>query len=116
MAAIPMPLKKQQISIYCEHCRFEGRKPDDPHTIYVQVEIEDEREHRNTSVLLECRVGPLCHQVQLAEIDEGSGIDRDRLARTLETVAEKRLCGNSRICPEEIVCIVDEIRKEASSG
>ena len=109
-----MPLKKLQMRLDCEHCRFAGCNPDDPNAFYVRVAIEDERAHNSASALIECKVEKQCHQLQLVELgSEAGAIDRDRLERALEVVAEQRLCGNNRICPAEIVRIVEDIQNDS---
>ena len=111
-----MPLKKLQMRLDCEHCRFAGCNPDDSHAFYVRVVIEDEQAHNSASALIECKVEPQSHQVQLVELDgEAGAIDRERLERALEVVAEQRLCGNNRICPAEIVRIVEDIQNDNGS-
>jgi len=111
-----MPLKKLQMRLDCEHCRFAGCNPDDPHAFYVRVAIEDERVHSSTSALIECTVEPQSHQLQLVELgSEAGAVDRERLEKALDVVAEQRLCGNNRICPAEIVRIVEDIQKESQA-
>ena len=106
-----MPLKKLQMRLDCEHCRFAGCSPDDPNAFFVRVAIEDEQAGQSASALIECRVEPHSHRLQLVELGgEVDAIDRERLERALDVVAEQRLCGNNRICPAEIVRIVEDIQ------
>jgi len=106
-------VKKQQINIDCERCRFAGCSGEDPHVFYVRVDIEDEQSHQGTSALLECKVEPNAHYIRPLEIGgEAGAIDPDRLEQALETVAARRLCGNNRICPAEIVDIVKDIQDD----
>ena len=110
-----MALNKWQITIDCENCRFEGCNSGDPRAFFVRVNIQDKLAGQEASALLECRVEAQSHLVQLVELSDGNGIDRDRLARILELVSEKRLCGNARICPAEIARMVGDIQNETGT-
>jgi len=110
-----MPLSKLQITIACENCSFQGTSSNDPHAFFVRVGIKDEKNSRGSTAMIECRVDEHSHDVRLVDLDEDTGIDRERLEEALKIVSEKRLCGNNRICPAEIVRIVEQIQNEGDS-
>lgn len=105
-----MSLNKHNISIACENCSYQGVSSDDPHSFFVRVRIEDESSGQSSYAMVECHVDQDTHDIRLIDLDEASGIDVERLRKALANVSASRVCGNKRICPAEIVRIVEQIQ------
>ena len=97
----------------CAHCQFSGG--DGCGGFDVDVPIADERGDDTGTATLHCVVSKGKHGVTLTRwVDhEGRVIDPEqavqtRLATALGYVAEKRLCGNRKLCPSEVVSIAVE--------
>ena len=108
-----MELKKQGIAIDCMNCHCAAS--DGCGGFDVAVPLTDGEIGTSGTAILHCTVTPACHHVELQEWNDTgfhsispSAELRPRISAALDFVAEHRLCGNRRICPSEVIRIVEE--------
>lgn len=103
-----MSLKKFDVVVTCENCRW--RRTDDTAHFEVEVPIADLQSDIQGIARLRCGIEPGRHTVELLSWRDAtdrpllpSGDTADRARAALDYVGEKRICGNRRICPPEVV-------------
>jgi hypothetical protein len=107
-------LKKFNIVVRCESCHVVARNSDASFDVSVPVvDLESAGQGRAT---LQCAVSPESHAVSLQAFVDDAGVAmtlpedvRRRVAQMLQHVAEQRVCGNRRVCPEEVNRLVAAI-------
>lgn len=106
-------LTKHGVTVRCEQCRFVASDQRGGFDVAVPIGASDCGVAGTAR--LHCIVAPEGHQVALVEWHdadrrpvEASDEVRQRLTAALGFVAEQRICGNRRVCPAEIVRIVEE--------
>ena len=106
-----MGLQKNGIMVDCAHCSCASS--DASGCFDVVVPISDAETGIIGNAKLHCVISAESHGVELVEWqgvgncpDESMQGIRDRLLTALDFVADQRICGNSRICPAEVVRIV----------
>jgi hypothetical protein len=106
-----MSLSKQGISIDCDHCKLS--KTHNNNDFEVLVPVIDEYENRSGLAALECIITPNKHQINLVQLTDPDGKEirvspktRERLQVTLNVIGKKKVCGNKKICPKEVINIV----------
>ncbi len=102
------PLTKSKFHVDCLGCRYSGEIGETG--FQVDVHVEDLKTGSHTTAVLECEVGQERHSVRLKNLtdDEGNEMrldnsERQQLDKILDRIADKKLCGNSDICPGEVV-------------
>lgn len=108
-----MSIKKQGIMVACERCELVRSDGSGGFEITVPMKIEEAS--IDGFAKLHWAVVDGCHQIRLLEWsgnsrqpDEISDEHRKRISEALDAIAEQRVCGNTRICPLEVVRIVKE--------
>ncbi|MCU7830280.1 MAG: hypothetical protein KZQ85_14545 [Candidatus Thiodiazotropha sp. (ex Myrtea sp. 'scaly one' KF741663)] len=108
-----MSLKKDGCIVKCEHCQCVSN--DGSGGFDVKVPICSDKDGISGTARLHCVVSPEHHQVELMdwEDDEHHPVlppnsVRQRLSSALNFVADHRVCGNQKICPLEIIQIVEK--------
>ena len=112
-----MSLNKHGVVVCCEQCRCISN--DDQGGFDVRVPITASDGNVGGIARLRCTVTPACHHVELMAWDgsdthpiEVTEEVRQRVSAALDFVAEKRICGNSEVCPAEVVRLVEDRAKE----
>lgn len=107
-----MSLTNHSINIDCKHCKCDAVNADN--SIDVEVPISELNKDRAGTAILHCVISAQSHQVELKRWTDEDGHDviptediQERLLKTLNLVASKRVCGNSHICPSEVVRFVE---------
>ena len=108
-----MSLKRHGVGIDCGRCRCASS--DGCGGFDVVVPVSDSEADVAGTATLHCSVSPERHQVELGEWHDAdlrpvrpSAETEQRILAALGHVAEHRVCGNRKICPAEVVRIVDE--------
>lgn len=107
-----------RVHLNCRDCAMHGRGGLDDDGFYVRVPLV-ERGEREPAMMatLHCQVTEDCHRVTLEMLSGADGsvvappesFLRD-LDRTLGRIAEKRLCGSGRLCPETVTRLLHDER------
>lgn len=106
-----MSLRKHGVVVTCEQCRFVA---EDRHGGFeVVVPLHDDASGTAGSATLQCRVERDRHAVELAHWVDATGQPAQmpddsatRARAALAYVAERRVCGNRRLCPPQVVDVV----------
>ena len=108
-----MGLKKGGVTIFCEGCQYVAM--DAQGGFEVSVPVATAGADIAGTAKLRCVVGPDCHEIELVEWSGHDGLPvetleevRQRIRGALNFVAERGICGNSHICPGEVIRIVKE--------
>ena len=106
-----MFINKEGYSLGCEKCRC--HEETDGNNIEIKVPVTDLETGRKGMAFIDCELIGKKHELTLTRIEGPDGFEmqlsdeaRMRLNRLLEILAKDRLCGNDRICPEQIVQFV----------
>ena len=106
-----MSLKKNDVMVDCNHCRFVSSS--DAQDFVITVPLQDLKTGGSKTAILHCVVSAQNHEIEFQawkdETGSASSMPGDlqtRLSAALDFVAEKRICGNEKICPSEVVHIV----------
>lgn len=106
-----MGIKKHGVTVGCEHCHCVHS--DDTGSFDVTVPIETGESRGAAIAKLHCVVTPVRHEVELVEWDSAqdnqaaaSAESQQQLSAVLEYIAERRICGNHKICPPEVIEVV----------
>ena len=112
-----MSIQKHGLVLSCESCRHVAS---DGCSFDIAVPVRTE-EAAGTA-RLHCTITPERHQVEFVCWDEApsSAEAADRMLRQVSEVlgfiAEQRLCGNDRICPLQVVQLVEQHTAAATRG
>jgi hypothetical protein len=108
-----MRLNKLGIVVDCKQCTYTSS--DDPGAFDVIVPIIDSETGISGPAKLHCTISKEQHAVELLEWQDvnldpapSSGNLQQRVTDALSIVAEHQVCGNRKICPSEVVEIVEE--------
>jgi len=110
-------MTKNGVSIDCEQCKFDsiGRKNE----FLVSVPVKSEVEEKKRIATISCEITPQRHRIDLVRLTTSSGTPvvmdsntQHKLAKVLESVGDKKVCGNKNVCPKEVVELVQSIEKE----
>lgn len=107
-----MGLSKYGVTVGCEHC--ECVSGDDTGRFDVVVPVSDRESGLHGTARLRCTVSATTHSVDLVNWRDAiggplqAGAAGERLREALRFVADRRICGNQRICPSRVVAIVAE--------
>jgi hypothetical protein len=108
-----MGIKKHGIIVDCKHCEYTSS--DDPGAFDITVPIIDSETGVSGPARLHCSVSAKRHVVELLEWHdfnhhptESVESLRQRVSATLGFVADRQVCGNRKICPSEVVQIVEK--------
>jgi len=108
-----MGLKKNGITVDCEHCKYTSS--DDRGAFDIIVPIIDSESGVSGPAKLHCVVSAKQHAVELLEWDDfkhppTESIEnlQQRVSATLGFVADRQVCGNLNICPAEVIRIVEK--------
>jgi hypothetical protein len=108
-----MSLNKHGITVDCKHCIYTSSN--DRGAFDVIVPIIDSETGISGPAKLHCTVSTEQHAVELLEWQEDNR-DRSpstenlqqRVSDALKFVADRQVCGNRKICPSEVILIVEE--------
>lgn len=107
-----MSIRKQGIQVACEKCEL--IRGDGQGGFEITVPMKVEGTAIDGYARLHWAVVDGCHQIQLLEWQGGdhqplaiADDQRRRIAEALDAIAEQRVCGNTKICPLEVVRIVE---------
>lgn len=112
-----MSIQKQGLVLHCENCRHvasDGCGFD----ISVPVRNGDAA----GTARLHCTISPECHRVEFVCWDEEpSPADaaeriREQVSEVIGFIADQRLCGNDRICPLQVVQLVEQHTAAVTRG
>jgi len=108
-----MSIKRHNLAIDCSQCQF--RSASGGGSFDVVVPVSDTETGTAGPAKLHCSVTLELHAVELTEWrdEQGQIIEppdelRHRLSEALGFVAERRICGNHRLCPTEVVRVVEQ--------
>lgn len=108
-----MGLKKNGITVDCDHCKYISS--DDRGAFDITVPIIDSETGVSGPARLRCSVSAEQHAVELREWDDSKhqpteSIEslKQRVSDTLGFVADLKVCGNLKICPAEVIRIVEK--------
>ena len=108
-----MKLKKHGIIVECEHCLCISS--DDRGAFDVTVPIIDSETGISGPARLRCTVSPERHAVELLEWQDVNRHPtpstenlQQRVSAALTFVADHQVCGNRKICPSEVILIVEK--------
>ena len=111
-----MQLKKSGISIDCAHCECINNA--DNGGFDVQVPLSDDDSGIAGTARLHCEISPQHHQVEIIDWQDAdskpidaSAVLKQRLDIMLEFIEEHRVCGNSKVCPDEVIHSVQAIER-----
>jgi hypothetical protein len=105
-----MHIKKNDIEIDCEHCIYNSSHGSNDFEL--SVPVTDTQIDVTANATIRCRVHHGQHHLKLENWkndDHVAPVSEEALSRlssVLEFIAEKRLCGNQRLCPEAIIRII----------
>lgn len=107
-----MSLSKYGVKVSCEDCRCVFH--DGSSTFDVTVPVTVGERGVSGTARLHCIVSAEHHEVELVQLLDAELRDiqpspevREQVSAALDFVAEHRICGNSRICPPDVVRIVE---------
>ena len=108
-------MRFDEVELSCQGCTLREQPRIDDGSVYVRVPVEVSG--CRYWATLRCRVGEEAHEIALEMLTDEQGgavaisaeLER-RLSGALERVAELRLCGNERLCPEAVVLRLGERR------
>ncbi|MGD2116759.1 MAG: hypothetical protein PVG66_00225 [Chromatiales bacterium] len=104
-------MEKSGITVDCQHCVF--TQGDAQGHFDVAVPIADKQSGLSGIARLQCTVSSANHQVSLSDWRAGQHAISEtvsrRLAEALKFVADKRICGSRKLCPVEVVRIVEKV-------
>ncbi len=112
-----MSIKKQGLVLHCENCRHVAS---DGCGFDISVPVRD-GEAAGTA-RLHCTISPECHRVEFVCWDEEPSPPevarriREQVSEVIGFIAEQRLCGNDRICPLQVVQLVEQHAAAATRG
>ena len=113
-----MSLTKNDLSLECKSCQFGSGSGDS--CFQLSVPVEDLLTGRKGMAFVECIVEGDEHRLTLLHIQDPSGEEMQlsddeivRLGKCLEFVAEKKLCGSEKLCPDEVV---HQVRLASQAG
>lgn len=112
-----MSIKKQGLVVSCENCRHVAS---DGCSFDIAVPVRTEG--AAGTARLHCTISPDRHQIEFVCWDEApspaEAADRMRgqVSEVLGFIADQRLCGNDRICPMQVVRLVEEHAADATRG
>lgn len=112
-----MSLRKQGLVVQCEHCRHISS---DGGGFDITVPVRN-AEGAGTA-RLHCTISPDSHRIEFVCWDEqpspAEAAERIRaqVSEVLGFIAEQRLCGNDRICPLQVVQLVEQHTAAATRG
>ena len=105
-------LKKENVIINCDQCLCIKNGQDG--SFCVSVPVHDEVTGLSGKASIQCSVSPDSHQVTLENWQDHNKqqihADRDlrqRVLSAMRMVEKRKVCGNSNICPSEVVQIVE---------
>ena len=108
-----MRINKDGITVDCEHCVYNSS--DDRAAFDITVPIIDSETGISGPAKLHCLVTPDRHTVELLEwnrVDPDPIQSKERLqervSAILTFVADRKICGNRRMCPSKVIQIVEE--------
>jgi hypothetical protein len=106
-------LKKHGITVDCERCKYTSS--DDRGGFDITVPIIDSETGVCGPAKLHCNVSAKQHAVELREWDDfkhqpTEAIEslKQRVSDALGFVADRQVCGNLKICPAEVIRIVEK--------
>ncbi|MEJ2453134.1 MAG: hypothetical protein P8103_03135 [Candidatus Thiodiazotropha sp.] len=108
-----MSLKKHGVIVDCEHCIYtnnDGRSCFD-----ITVPISDSETGASGQASLHCSVTAEQHIIELTKWQDAdhhliqiTEKLKNRVSSALNYVADHRICGNRKLCPSEVVRVVEE--------
>ena len=112
-----MGLTKHGVNVECGHCKCDSINGDG--SFDVKVPVYDSNKGIAGSAILRCVISSKHHQIELKKWADNdnhsiSSLEdiQESLSETLNFVADKKICGNSHICPSQVVQFVDEYNKD----
>ena len=113
-----MSLTKSGVSIECEQCHC--LSSDDKGGFDIIVPVQDSKTGLSGISKLHCQVSSQEHKVEIIELrDTNSQLIvpsedvKNRLNKALEFIAEHQVCGNQKICPADVVRVVESFNHSA---
>ena len=110
-----MSLKKYGVVVDCGRCEYASSNSSG--AFEVMVPLSDVATGTEGKATLRCFVSSERHEVELKEWNDSrtqpvcfSPEVQRRLSAALDHVAKHRICGNRKICPTEVVQIVEKKR------
>ena len=112
-----MALKKSDIEVQCAHCEY--LSSDKIGSFDITVPITDLTTGTCQLATLQCAVSTEEHRLKLLdwnlESDNTTRVSDDfqrRMSAVLAFIAEHKICGNRKLCPAEVVEIVQRLSSE----
>jgi hypothetical protein len=105
-------MEKPGVTLFCERCTCTSADNDGAFEVRVPVRSGE----TGAMATLRCRISPQRHCIDLIhwEPERGTPESSDALRREVSTllakIAEKRVCGNARFCPAQVVSMVEHGR------
>lgn len=105
-----MSLEKHGVVVHCEYCKHIASDGCGGFDVTVPVQASDAA----GTARLRCIVSPEGHRAELVEWRSESGGKepteevRQRVSDVIDFVAEQRICGHHRICPVEVIRLVEQ--------
>lgn len=107
-----MSLSKFGVEVCCQNCHCVAM--DEAGGFDIDVPVELGAAGHGGVARLHCSVSAEQHRIEFVDWvgdvpqqPQLSEEESQRVAEMLDYVAEKRICGNSRVCPSEVVRIVE---------
>lgn len=108
-----MRIKKNGVTVDCEHCVYNSS--DNRGAFDITVPIIDSETGISAPARLRCGVSAKGHVIELLEwhefnrhLTQSLESLQQRVLATLTFVAERQVCGNRNICPSEVIQMVEE--------
>lgn len=102
-------MEKHGVTIFCEHCQYLSADPGGGFSVSVPVSAG----YASGTAVVRCCISAGRHDLELVgwETQQGSAESSESLRRevsqVLQTLAAKRVCGDSRICPAQVAALVE---------
>ena len=111
-----MSLKKHGIVVACEDCNYTSSNSRG--SFDISVPMIDSETGISGPARLRCVVSTQSHAVELLEwrdtdvrCNQSTGDIQQRVTAALSFVAERKVCGKRKICPSEVIRIVEANEK-----
>ena len=106
-----MGLQKHDVMVDCDHCEFASSNVSG--SFEITVPLEDLTTGTRSTAVLSCEVSANAHEIRFQGWKDKPDSSRmasddlaDRISSALDFVAQRRICGNAKICPSEVVAAV----------
>ena len=108
-------MRFDDVDLSCQGCMMREQPQIADGSFYVRVPVVvDEHPFQAT---LRCRVTDSGHEIELEMVTDDAGgavspseEEREKLLRAVERLADIQLCGNERLCPDQVIQVVRDER------